>query len=473
MSATAQATSERRHARSGLPIVPWISVLAVLTLIGLLWVYWLQTRLPTVVRIAGGPEGGRYSEIAEGLAAELRSRLKVDVIVSDTEGSLANLQELQSGNIHFGLYQAETSSVLEQAEAATVDSPPAAFVSNLYPEFLIPIGPANHPTDTLVNSGDQTWSCSDRMSGDYAVSRWLLDHIGRSEDQVGLKSVKYVDLVEQLQNESIDIGILCCGINAPILREVLQPGTAELKAIPSVDAFTRKHPSLTREVIPAGFFQAMPQIPANDFPTVVLQAQLLAGNTTPVKLVEEATRIVSDPAFQRRHGLTELFKKGNSYATDRSEFPMHVGASHIFFPELKPLINPDFVEGTEGLRSFVVSILVAAWLLHRWWSRRQIRSQEHRLDRYIRKLLELELEQLEVDGEGGPGEAKALQEMLDKVTYLRQEALSEFSAHELNEDRAADSFVQMCHALSDKINGKLIRQAIYMTSFPPQTPKLD
>lgn len=152
---------------------------------------------------------------------------------------------------------------------------------------------------------------------------------------------------------------------------------------------------------------------------------------------------------------------------------MHVGASHIFFPELKPLINPDFVEGTEGLRSFVVSILVAAWLLHRWWSRRQIRSQEHRLDRYIRKLLELELEQLEVDGEGGPGEAKALQEMLDKVTYLRQEALSEFSAHELNEDRAADSFVQMCHALSDKINGKLIRQAIYMTSFPPQTPKLD
>ena len=116
---------------------------------------------------------------------------------------------------------------------------------------------------------------------------------------------------------------------------------------------------------------------------------------------------------------------------------------------------------------------MAAWLLHRWWSRRQIRSQEHRLDRYIRKLLELELEQLEVDGEGGPGEAKALQEMLDKVTYLRQEALSEFSAHELNEDRAADSFVQMCHALSDKINGKLIRQAIYMTSFSPQTPKLD
>lgn len=463
MSAKAEANSDQSLVKRAAPFVPWLAALPALILLTLIWFYWWQTRLPTVVKIAGGPEGGRYSEIAEGLAAELRSRLDIEVVVSNTAGSLTNLQELQSHKFHFALYQAETSSVLDQSKDNEFSEPPAAFVSNLYPEFLLPIGPANQPDDSLGDSGSQTWSCNDRMSGDYAVSRWLLDHIGSSEDKVHLKSVKYVDLTEQLQNESIDIGILCCGLNAPILKKVLQPGTAELKAIPSVDAFARKHPSLTRDVIPAGFFQTSPQIPAADFPTVVLQAQLLAANDTPVKLVEEAARIVSDSAFQRRYGLTELFKKGRTYATDRSEFPMHTGASHIFFPELKPLINPDFVEGTEGLRSFVVSILVAAWLLRRWWVQRQVRSQEHRLDRYIRTLLELEAEQLEVDGEGGPDESKVLQQMLDRVTHLRQEALSEFNAHELNEDRAADSFVQMCHALSDKINGKLIRHAIYMT----------
>ena len=124
------------------------------------------------------------------------------------------------------------------------------------------------------------------------------------------------------------------------------------------------------------------------------------------------------------------------------------------------MINPDFVEGTEGLRSFIVSMLVAMWLVHRWWTRRQIRSQQHRLDRFIRALLQLELQQMDVDGEGGQEESKVLQQLLDQVTLLRQDALSEFTAHEMNEDRAVDCFIEMCHALSDKINAKLLRHAV-------------
>ena len=54
----------------------------------------------------------------------------------------------------------------------------------------------------------------------------------------------------------------------------------------------------------------------------------------------------------------------------------------------------------------------------------------------------------------------ALQKMLDDVTFLRRDALSEFSAHELKEDRATDCFLEMCHSLSDKINAKLSRQRL-------------
>jgi hypothetical protein len=44
------------------------------------------------------------------------------------------------------------------------------------------------------------------------------------------------------------------------------------------------------------------------------------------------------------------------------------------------------------------------------------------------------------------------------VTHLRQEALGEISTHELNEERGAACFVDMCHELSSKINAKLTRQ---------------
>ena len=67
---------------------------------------------------------------------------------------------------------------------------------------------------------------------------------------------------------------------------------------------------------------------------------------------------------------------------------------------------------------------------------------------------------MEIDGEGGPEEAAELQTMLDKVTLLRKEALAEFTAHELNEDRATECLIGLCHALSDKINAKLTRHTL-------------
>jgi hypothetical protein len=191
-----------------------------------------------------------------------------------------------------------------------------------------------------------------------------------------------------------------------------------------------------------------------------MRAQLLTNKKTSTRLAEAVTEIVTDARFQRDNQLTELFAGGTEYAVDGAEFELHTGASHIYYPEFKPLINPDFVEGTEGLRSFVVSILFATWLLYHWWTRRSILGTEHRLDRYIHQLLELERRQLDFDANLDSDDTSSLQDMLDEVTMLRQEALSEFTAHELNEDSAADCFMHMCHALSDKISAKLTRQTL-------------
>jgi len=246
--------------------------------------------------------------------------------------------------------------------------------------------------------------------------------------------------------------------------------------IPFLETFVGKNPALTRRTIPAGYFTMHPEpVPAVDFETVTTQAQLLASEDAPVRLVEAVTEIVMDPRFQRRMKLRELNIGGKDYAMARPEFPMHVGASHIYNPELKPLLNPDFVEGTEGIRSFLVSVVAAIWLAHRWWKRREMLSQEHRLDRYIRDVLAIEREQMGLDGERS-SDAMPLQGLLDRVTELRQAALAEFTAHEMNEDQAVDCFVEMCHALSDKISGKLTRHALrYRTALPDiqQDPSSD
>ncbi len=421
--------------------------------------YFYRTRLPATVTIAGGPKNGRYSQLARGLAEELEERLAIKVVVKETVGSLENLRLLQSREVDFALYQPETQLILEGNGADREAVVRASFVSNLYPEYLLPVSPADAPAELDAFDGP-IWSCNDQLSGDYAMAKLLLRHLGINDSNVVVDSVSYVDLPKRLQQGDMNIAVACCGLQTPMLQEVLQQNTGKLVSIPAVDALAAKNTSLSSAVVPAGYFETSPPVPANDFATVTLQAQLIADGDTSVRLVEEMTRIIIDPVFQRRLSLTELFDGGIEYATQRSEFEMHAGAQHVFYPDLKPIINPDFVEGTEGLRSFVVSMLAAMWLLHRWWSRRQILSQEHRLDRYIRELLEMEKQQMNVDGEGGPDESKVLQDLLDKVTVLRQEALSEFTAHELNEDRAVDCFIEMCHALSDKISGKLTRSVL-------------
>ena len=254
--------------------------------------------------------------------------------------------------------------------------------------------------------------------------------------------------------------MISCGLDTPVLRRILQDNSARLVEIPFLNSFVSRNTTLTQRTIPAGYFTTRPvPVPPKDFETVTTHAQLLAAHNAPVRLVEAATEIILDPGFHRQTGLTDLNSGGKQFATTRPEFPMHAGASHIYNPELKPLLNPDFVEGTERIRSFLVSMLVAVWLTHRWWRRHRILSQEHRLDRYIRNVLQIEREQVGIDGDRYE-DGRTLQHLLHRVTHLRQEALAEFTAHELNEDQAVDCFVEMCHALSDKTSGKLTRHTL-------------
>ncbi len=424
--------------------------------------YWLKTQLPDRIVIAGGPMDGRYQEIATGLAAELRERLGIVVEAKSTSGSLNNLQLLESNMAQIGLYQSETKDILS---AVPDEVRSETFIANLYPEYLIPVA-ADVGSVDLLDLEDRVVSCNDNMSGDHAMMTLLLEHVTR--DASRYEVVSYSDLPDALQAGDVDLAVISCGLGAPVLNRVLAEGNGRLASIPFLETFVSKNPALTKRIIPAGFFSMHPEpVPAADFETVTTQAQLLASQAAPVRLVEAVTEIVMDPRFQRRMKLTDLNVGGKDYAMSRPEFPMHVGASHIYNPELKPLLDPDFVEGTEGIRSFLVSIVAAIWLAHRWWKRRELLSQEHRLDRYIRDVLQIERDQIGIDGEH-PDDATALQELLDRVTLLRQAALSEFTAHELNEDQAVDCFVEMCHALSDKISGKLTRHALrFVVAVPP------
>ncbi len=438
----------------------WATVAAVVVLVSLPWfvhaLYQRATALPRMVTVATGAEGGLYQQLCEDLAAELQKRLpEVEVRRVPTNGSMDNLLKLQAGEVDFALYQPETLETYGEPSREEITA--VAFVANLYSQpahFLV------HP-DAGINAPDDLRGKRVAVglpnSGDYAMSRMLLEHFGLEEDALRVEQFPYAEIGREFDAGTLDAAFVTMGDRAPIFRELLAGGKCKLLGIPYPKALAAKHVSMSTYRIPAGFYRSYePVTPPQEVETVALSAQLLTRIDADAALVYEAIELVLDERFAKQHQLRELFEGGMDYAGDKPLFPVHPGAQGFYDPEF----DMHAFESWEALYSLVASSVIAAFLAARWWRRQRILKKEHRLDRYMRSLLQIERRQIDLDGPDGSDDRKKLQELLDEVTLLRQDALREFTAHELSEDRAADCLIEMCHALSNKINAKISRQRL-------------
>jgi TRAP transporter TAXI family solute receptor len=423
------------------------------------WFYRAMTALPSHVTIATGPEGGAYRELSMRLASEMEARHGLTVELVHTNGSAENLQLLHKGQVDFALYMAapqNTPSHKKDAQDSEI-----AFVANVYSEVahLVVRG------DTKITSASELSSHSialgKRYSANHALSLLILKHIGIDEDEIDAKYLDYPEMTDGLLNGTLDAAIITAGVRAPIFQRLASSGRCRILSMPFAKALASKHLLLGQFEIPAGrYWTAALPVPATDIETVAARAQLLTRTNVPSKVVKAVTATILNAGFQQQNGLRELSENGRRFAQERPQFEVHSGVKDFYDPEFRPLLNPDFVEATEGMRSFIVSLLIAVFLGYRWLKEHRNRKNEHKLDRYFRSALDIETRQITLDSDSECNDVEALQKMLDEVTVLRQEALTDFSAHELSQDRAADCFLEMCHALSNKIDAKLLRQRL-------------
>ncbi|MEO2016188.1 MAG: TAXI family TRAP transporter solute-binding subunit [Fuerstiella sp.] len=406
---------------------------------------------PDEIKIAQGPEDGFYRPLSQNLIDTIKKDELLDLKVypRESEGSLSNLYLLQDGEADFALYQPGT---LEPDTASNV-----RFVANLY----------SQPAHFIVRRGASIQSPADlrgkrvqlglENSGDYAMSRILLEHFELNETDVEARHLTYQQVKDGFADESLDAAFITIGVHAKIFSDLFTSGNCELRSIPYVEALMTKQISLSPYTIPKGLYsrQLGPE-PDRDITTVSVGAQLLTRKDVNDEVVMEVTRLVMNDEFLKRNQLGELYLSGANYAQAKPAFAMHSGARSFYDPHF----DIHIFESLDAIYSLVASVLIATFLLAQEFRKRRVRKKEHRLDRHLRSLLGIERRQIDLDNESYTDDLEALQKLLDEVTFLRQGALEEIAARDLNEDRAIDSFIQMCHALSHKINAKISRQRL-------------
>ena len=443
----------KRSRRWGKRAVALVCLVALPYLVHQVYVSW--SGLPANIRIATGAVGGRYRAVADALGDEISARAGVSVEMVETRGSIENLDQLERGELELALFQPEAVG------PGSGDHSSIRSVGNVFSEVVVVLARRNSGIDSVFDFRGKRVSIGVKESGDRATARLVLAHCGLSDEQIEPVAFDYAAIEKGFRDSTLDAAMVTVGLDAEFLRTISRDGLADVLEVPFAEALAAKNLGTQTVEIPGGSFCTFPAaVPADSVATVAVRSQLLTTEKVPDALIELVDEILMDQRFQRANRLGELFAEGETFATMRTLFPLHDGTVHYFEPELKPLLSADFVEATEGLRSFVVSMLVAGWLVWRWVRENRIRQQEHRLDRFIRELLEIERRQMNLDQAASGDDSAKLNDLLDEVTTLRQEALGTLTSHELHDDPAAGVFIEMCHALSDKINAKLNRQRL-------------
>ena len=416
-------------------------------------------QLPDSIIIATGSVGGRYLEIAKALGDRIEKKLGVDVSYIESTGSIENIQKINSGEVQFALFQSSTISGVDSFDSARL-------IANVFPEVVmahVRKGLSIDPFSEKMPSNDSLEvSMGEEGSGNSMTSHSIMDFYSGDGSSIKKNYFNYQETQANFKEGVLDLALITTGKNAEIQRDMANSGLTNLVGLPFLESFVEQNPEFDIYKIPAGFYGVFPEpFPAKDIFTLATNAQLICHKNVSPSMVTLVTEILMDSEFISKQNLLDLRTKGNEYAQANSSISVHEGAVHYFDPELKPPLNPDFVEATEGMRSFLVSIIVALYFIIRWFKRNKQLKAGHHLDVYLARILDIEKEQIDLD-EGGTNqdEIAILEDLLDEVTKLRQEALSEFSANDFNEDSGFECFLLMSNSLSDKINSKLSRQKI-------------
>lgn len=447
----------------------------ILSPIGIGWIYQRMTAFPKEITIAAGPKGDLYHSLSKALRKEIiKDNPEVEVHIVETKGSLENLLRLRAGMADFAMYQPSTFEVLserrpdivketeERVAAAEAPLPPRPrgaeeirFVANLYsmPAHFIVRCDAHIKNPAHLNGKTVSYGVN-------AMSLVLRQHFGLQKE---LDEDVPIDQIEQaFRNGTLDAAFITVGVQSPVFENLFDRGKCDLLPIPHAQAIAKNHISMSYYPIPKGFYGAQSSIvPSNKVETVALAAQLLTRSDVHAGFVEEVTRIVLSQEFLKDNQLEELFDDQDSkFARKKPHFATHAGALNFYEPELKPLLPSEFVGSMEAMRQFAGSLLIAAFFALRWLKQRRLKKKEHKLDRFIRKLLDIEQEQVALGTSGRADDVERLQKLVAAVTSLSQDALREFSARELNEDRAPEYFIDMAHDLNSKIDAKISRQRL-------------
>lgn len=276
-----------------------------------------------------GGESGTYYAFGSVLAQYVSSNGGVNVTAVTGNGSQANIEDLNSGEVQLGFCQSDVMSYAYSgtnlfADSGKVDT--FSVVAALYME-QVQIVTTNPDIKTVADLKGKTVSIGALGSGVYFNALDVLGVYGMTESDINPVYQSFGDSAESLKDKKIDAAFIVAGAPTTAITDLSTSGPVYLVSIDDahIDDLLAKSPYYTAYTVPADTY-GMP----SDVQTVAVAAVVLARNDVSEDAIYKFTSTIFDniDAIAEQHGKgAELSLE---FASSITDVPYHPGAAKYF-----------------------------------------------------------------------------------------------------------------------------------------------
>ncbi len=367
----------REYLKVYLPIIAIVAA-------GFVIAYRLVDPAPSrMLRIATGAPEGAYAAAAERYRAIL-ARDGVELEIVPTSGSVENLRLLADAEtgIDLAFVQGGTGA------AAAGPAPGLVSLASVFFEPLWIFARGERAPRRLSELAGRRLAIGAEGSGTRALALELLGSSGVFDTPTALADLGGEQAVQDLLAGRIDAAFFVTGRPRPLLTPLFQVRGIHLVALDFAEAYTFRHPFLSKVTLPAGLIRLDPPIPARDVPLLAPAAALVARDGLHPALIDLLLG-----AAKEVHRPRQLFaKRGDFPSAAYLDFPIdrqaqrYLEAGPSFLRRYLPFQVAGFVERlwvlVLPLITLAIPLMRIAPPTYRW----QVRRKIYRWYKHLRRL---------------------------------------------------------------------------------------
>jgi TRAP transporter TAXI family solute receptor len=428
-----------------------LGLLSLGVLLGLVWTLLEQSRTYKLTLAAGSRDGESYilSKAIEQVVEAEHPHIQIEVV--ETEGTSANIKQLESG-----------AAQLATAQADVPAGPRSRLVVGLYSDsfqLIVKENSSIRQFSDLAGKRIGLW----RKGGQYRSFLEVASHYGFTANDFTFVGTNQEESNNAFRQNQVEAIFRVRALGNPSILEMVQKYRGRLVPIEQAAAMRLKYPAFEPSEIPRGAYRGSnPTVPDADLPTISVQRTLLASSKLDAQVVQDITETLDTQRQDLAKSIPDQFADVRPLVasikppeiTGGTGIPPHPGAI-AYFDRDKPSFIQEYADFVGLL--LTLTLLLGSWLwqLKSWLERRQKNEADSHIGAAIELMTQVQNKQTAPE--------VALDE-LDKIFAqaaddLIQEKISQESFRTLSEAyKAVRDVIEHKGKLEDKLAKQGLQQ---------------